>query len=113
MTHSFWWLLVDALATFRLTVLVTADAITDRWRDWIRRRGWTYDAGRPELPIPVPTMLGARFRALHTLVTCPWCISIWLAAGVVIVTRLVPDVWQYAAMALALSAVAGRLGAER
>lgn len=47
-----------ALATYRLTRLVTADAITQPLRDWVG------DQGRPRLTY---------------LSTCDWCLSIWVA----------------------------------
>lgn len=113
MTRSFWWLTVDALAVFRLTMLVVNDSITEPYREWVRRRGWTQDPGRPELPIPIPTRQGKWSRSLHTLVGCPWCISVHLAVLVVVLTALVPTAWQYGAMALALSGVAGFLATVR
>jgi hypothetical protein len=50
-------LVVVALATYRVTRLVTADRITERLRVWVEKRG---------------TMLGY-------LVTCDWCLSVWVA----------------------------------
>lgn len=47
-----------ALATYRLTRLVTADAIMQPFRDWVANRG--------------------RARLTY-LVTCDWCLSIWVA----------------------------------
>lgn len=90
LTHSFWWLTCDALAVYRLAVLVTKDEITAPARDAILKRS-------------EPAFL---------FITCPWCVSIWLAALAVALTRLVPAVWQYAALGLALSGAAGFL-AER
>lgn len=47
-----------ALATYRLTRLVTADAIMQPLRDWVANRG--------------------RARLTY-LVACDWCLSIWIA----------------------------------
>lgn len=85
------WLVVDALAVYRLAVLVTADIVTDPGRQWAKRR------------------LGMH---VFDFVTCPWCVSMWAAAGVVALTRFVPSWWRYPAAGLAFSAVAGFL-AER
>lgn len=85
------WLVADGLAVFRLTVLVTQDTITDKIRQRIKRRfgDTAYD-----------------------FVTCPWCVSIWVAAGVVTAHRVAPRLWAYPAVGLAASGVTGFL-AER
>lgn len=87
--HSLWWLAVDALAVYRLAVLLTQDTITARLRGRFIERG-------PQ--------------AIANLVTCQWCVSIWFAIGAVALTRYWPEGWQYAAMALAFSGVAGFMG---
>lgn len=86
------WLLliVAALATFRLTVLVNQDYITDTPRKWLQAR----------LPEKLGYMIG-----------CPWCASFWLAIPVSYVVVWWPAsrvVW-FVLLALALSAVAGLL----
>lgn len=58
-------LLLYALAVARLTGLVTADTITEPVRD--RIIGWLDDS---------PGSSGQWFA---TLITCPWCASIWLS----------------------------------
>jgi Protein of unknown function (DUF1360) len=87
-THSLWWLLVDALAVYRLTHLIVDDTITAPFRAWTLEH-W------PGWPL--------------TLVTCSWCISIWIGGCAVALTALAPGVWQYPAYGLALSGVAGFL----
>lgn len=106
MTHSFWFLTCDALAVYRLAILSAKDKITDGGREWLRDRAYDGQARRRR---------GVRAgvaRWSFELVSCPWCISIWLAAGVVALTKFAPGAWQYGAMFLALSGVAGYL-AER
>lgn len=103
MTHSFWWLTCDALAVYRLAVLITKDSITAPLRDWLIAMPTTWRSPSERVS-PRPR--------LAEFITCPWCVSIWIAAGVIALTRVVPGVWQYAAIALACSAVAGFL-AER
>lgn len=80
-------LVVYALAVYRLTVLVTADFITERPRRWVMSRGDTW----------------------ATFITCPWCTSVWLAAGWIVLASLVPTVAGVLGVLLALSAVAGYL----
>ncbi|MDE1904824.1 MAG: DUF1360 domain-containing protein [Rhodospirillales bacterium] len=85
------WLVIDALAVFRLTRLVTADIITDRPRRWVLEHlgtGW------------------------FDFVTCAWCVSMWIAGVVVLLTALAPTEWKYVAYVLTLSAVAGLLAAR-
>lgn len=81
-------LIVAALATFRLTVLVNQDYLTEGPRKWLQAR----------LPEKLAYMIG-----------CPWCASFWLAVPVSIVVVLWPTnraVW-IVLLALSFSAVAG------
>lgn len=88
------WLLVDALACYRAVRLVTRDsvpifrvprdAVLDRWGD----------------------------TALGELVTCPWCMSVWLAAPILAARALVPAWWTPLSLVLALSAVTGLLASR-
>jgi hypothetical protein len=106
--HSLWWLLVDALAIYRLTRLVTVDTLTDparkRLLDAAKRIAFDVATSNMNRPTPVTTN---GYGRLWELVTCPWCISVWIAVPVVALTRLAPVVWQYPALTLALAAVAG------
>jgi hypothetical protein len=82
-------LVVAALATYRLTRLVTADKITEPLRLWVLDRSqW---AGY--------------------LVTCDWCLSIWIAPPVAVCAVLWGDstVVAIGLCALAFSAVTGVL----
>lgn len=80
---------VDVLATYRLTRLVVEDVITAPAREKIFEKyppnedKWSY------------------------ALTCPWCASIWLGAGVAIARRFFPRAWDVAATGLAASAVTG------
>ena len=88
-------LVVYALAVARVTGLVVADTITEPARD--RLIGWLDDR---------PRTLGS---AIATLITCPWCASVWIAAVAA------PLVWFWGdrpllivpALALAFSQLAG------
>jgi hypothetical protein len=82
--HHWLLLLVDILAVYRLTRLITEDVITLPIRDRVRNR-----------------------LTLHEFLTCPWCVSPWLAALLLACQHLAPTVTNFIALALALSAVAG------
>lgn len=86
-----WRWVVDAVAVYRLTRLVTADGITEPLRDAID--DWSREGGR------------LREKAAE-LVTCPWCMSMWWSLGLVFIVRRAPW-WPRMADALAFSAVAG------
>lgn len=90
---SVWAWGVYALAVARVTGLITADEISRPARDWVTEH-------LPPYPIFIP---------VEYLLTCPWCVSIWVAAAVV------PVAWQWgghpwlfgAALVLAISQVTG------
>lgn len=85
----FFILAVNILAVHRLTHLVIDDKITEPLRDKIFDRfgqpmdTWTY------------------------LFTCPWCVSIWVAAVAVVGMYVVPQIWLPVAFLLALSSSVG------
>lgn len=85
------WLLIDALAVYRLTRLITRDTLPPivRVRDYVLER-W-------------------RDRALTELAVCPWCISFWLAVGVLAARMVAPAPWSLVSLTLAWSAIAGLL----
>jgi hypothetical protein len=43
------------------------------------------------------------------LLTCPWCLSVWVSAGVAIARLCWPRAWSWVARGLAASAVTGHL----
>jgi hypothetical protein len=115
-------LLVDVLAAYRLTVLLTRDTITGpvRWRliRWAyeRRDGRDTDEAERELG---PTWDRAVDDDLHgadtvqelppklaTLVRCRWCMGVWAGAAVAAARWTVPDQWAPVAWALAAATVA-------
>lgn len=107
-------LVVDALAAYRLTRLVTSDRIADAPRDAVVL--WAYSRAGRGLTIEGDASPGAWSEAvaqdpdppkLAYLVTCPWCSSWWIGLAVVAMRRLAPRWWAPMAEALALSAVAG------
>ena len=80
------WLLI-ALATYRLTRLVTTDTLTAPAREGVQ----------------------ARYDRLGYLVGCDWCSSMWLAPGPVLLGVLAPDsTWSLVVLGIpAASAVVG------
>ena len=76
-------LAITAGACWRLVKLATSDAIFDRPRKWTRR-----------------------WHSVFLFVTCPWCLGVWIAGGVVALDELCWSWWAWVASVLALSAVA-------
>ena len=95
MPGSSFMYVIYLLAFARLVVLITSDMITARWRD---------DA---------ITALGERGHGLLAyMLTCPWCVSIWLAIPAAPIIYAYGHHWWLFVPALwmALSAAAGILG---
>jgi hypothetical protein len=97
-------LLCDALATYRLTTLVKDDRITEPLRDAVFGR-WG-DPADPDCGKP------------SYLLSCPWCLSVYIGAAVVAARVARPREWGLASKVLALSAATGlaataRSGVER
>lgn len=80
-------LLVDGLAAYRLTRLVVEDTITAPIREKIFEKyppspdSWSY------------------------ALTCTYCASMWVGAGIVATRVVAPRAWRAAALGLALSGV--------
>jgi hypothetical protein len=83
------------LAFARVVVLITADMITARRRDAV-----------------VEALAGRGHTLAAYMVTCPWCVSIWLAIPAAPIIYAYGHHWWLflPALALALSAAAGALG---
>lgn len=115
LTHGFWFLTCDAFAVYRLAILITRDTIAAPLRDWVHGLGWDESAIIPATAnerrmVHFPERpRRAWARKLFDLITCPWCVSVWISAGVVAATRYAPNVWQYGAMWLALTGATGLL----
>lgn len=79
------WLtfVIDAVACYRLTRLVVVDSITEEIRDW-----------------------AVRWVKMHELLTCRYCVGIWVGAGVAAARWTIPTAWNVAAWALAIAAFA-------
>ena len=90
---NFFTFTILALATFRLSRLITTDVIFE----WLRNLVWKR--------FPPSTTFGYLF-------TCDWCMSFWFGSLVIISYTIVPTATFYVCAALALSAVAGILAAR-
>lgn len=83
--------ITDAIACYRLTKLAIEDEITQPIRDRL------VGDRNPD---------DSRWAYLWT---CPWCMSIWVAAGIVFARRRAPGAWRPTAEVLAMSAITGWL----
>lgn len=88
-------LIVDMLATFRLTRLVIEDHITDGLRERVKHSAMR-SVDSPGVAAKIDTFL-----------SCPWCVSFHVGLGVVAARRFVPRAWGPLATVLALSAATG------
>jgi hypothetical protein len=113
-------LVLDALASYRLTRFVTADVLTQDARDqWILatyvaagRNEWAHaQIGDDPAPGAWQALVESDDRApkLAVLVTCRWCAGFWISASIVLVRAIAPRLWRPLARALAFSAGAALL----
>lgn len=129
MDYSWFLLLIDALAVYRLTRLVTKDTLFQEARWWILRRwpseittfppgvvlsdvagdhqtiGHLFDSGREVFLAEgdnEPEWVATKTYKWTELLECPFCASVWIA-GAVVAMRVYWDWWQYPALALALA----------
>lgn len=100
-------LVVDALATYRLTRLATADVISEPVRQAVLRKVGADPPPGEDDPTAQEIVESIKDPPrLATLVTCRWCAGMWIAAGVTAARLVAPRQWDPAAKALTLSAVA-------
>lgn len=106
---SGFWLAVNLLAVYRLSILASRDKITEparRWvlmigYEWHYRKAWSNDTDRYLRLRGGPR--GKIGKFLRELIVCPWCVSMWFAACAIVLTETAPAVWKYPALVLALS----------
>lgn len=84
-------LLVDGLATYRMTKFIIDDELLADVREKFLDK-------HP-----------ADSTKLGYLVGCPWCISIYMGTAVVTARALAPHMWNRAAQALSFSATTGMI----
>ena len=99
------WLefVLGSLVTFRLTWLIVYDTIAEPFRDWLedhadRARDTRRDTRRRRIA-------AVSWPWAATLLTCPWCLSVWLGAAVAVYIEAGGPTVVLAALAFA--AVAG------
>lgn len=118
------WLIVNALAAYRLTRLWLADMLPPlpRIRDAVERAALDHwgPYRRTFEPRPSdhePTEDDGRVLRIYGgtpplayLVTCAWCSGYWISLAVFLAASLIPTaVWAFLAVPLAFSAVVGLL----
>jgi Protein of unknown function (DUF1360) len=115
LSHSVWlvWT-VYALAVYRATRLVTTDEITEPFRRRIQSRGWreqvrldARDVVIETRTIDAPGARGALARWTFSLVTCNWCVSMWVAGGVLMLALHQAAWFFWLALVGCWSAIAG------
>lgn len=113
-------LALDCVAGYRLTRLVTADTITARPRDAVVRAAYALRYGEDDADdweddnLPLDTwseraMHDPDAPALATLVTCRWCMGVWIGSAVIVARRMWPRQWQPVAEVAAVAAAAALL----
>ena len=96
-------LVVYGLALFRLTRFVTTDKVSQAARLWLRKVGYRTTGDR----LVVLNRLAAW---LFRLVSCNWCVSVWIAGPVVLLAVYENSWWSWVCFALSLTTVTGFLG---
>ena len=97
--------LIDVLATYRLTRLVTADVISEPVRmALLRKTGAEPPPGEDDPTAQEVVESLEDPPRLATLITCRWCAGMWIAAGVSLARAVAPRAWEPVSRGLALSA---------
>lgn len=106
--------LVDLLAAFRLTRLVTRDTITRPARTRIIR--YAYESrgrallGGDEAEVDEYPHTDDDAPKLAAFIICPWCVGLWISGFVVLARRYAPTAWEPLARVLAISSAVGLAG---
>lgn len=85
-------LIVMAVATYRVTRLVVGDTIWEGWRDKFKQWAYVDPENHVWRKIPGRPWLTFWRGKLADLVTCPFCISVWIA-GFMYVALKTADGW--------------------
>lgn len=85
--------IILALAAYRLTHVITTDAIADGFREWV----WS--------KYPPETKIGY-------LITCNWCTGFWVSVFFVVGASVLPQMTFVVSLVLAISAAIGLLSAS-
>lgn len=84
--------IILALGAYRMTHIITTDAIADGFRNWV----WS--------KFPPMTKIGY-------LITCNWCTGFWVSLLFVVGASILPQFTFVVSLVLAISAVIGLLSA--
>jgi hypothetical protein len=96
--------LLLALGGFRVVRLISADTITEKFREWLT--GWD-DEEAPTIS-DEQRAKHSRLRVyVSTLIRCPWCVGFYLAMGFYGLWLVLPSAVLVACVPLALSALFG------
>jgi hypothetical protein len=95
-------LALDALATYRLTRLVGSDTITAPVR--LKLAGSRYIDRRDMTGMRAAVVARPK---LAEFITCPWCVSPWIAVAIVLLGSLAASACLVITAVLAFSAIAG------
>lgn len=82
-------LVVLAFAAYRVNRFIIRDTLIEVQRDWLLKRivrNWATDHEGDIIPEPMALAQGLipKWRLkLHEVLTCPWCMSVWVSAGTV------------------------------
>lgn len=107
-------LILDAIAVYRLTRLITKDSLLVDWRDntvrlaYARQDADNHDALQAQMTLPGDWSHYAgrdpSAPKLAALATCRWCSSMWVAAGVLAARSACPKTWDPIARLLVMAA---------
>lgn len=86
-------ILLNSLATYRLTRLVIEDEVTNELR------AMAYEQ--------INKLPDALANKLNYFLTCPWCVSIWVAGGLLLLRKTSPELAEFITGLLAASAITG------
>lgn len=86
--------ILGSLAVYRATKLIIDDEITQE----LREKAFAALDARPQTVLT---------RKLSYFLTCPWCVSIWVAAALLTLKLFSPATYEYFASILAFSAITG------
>lgn len=107
MTNSCFLFIVLALATFRVSRLIALDSLTEPVREWLRVKGSLEQIRHTPQGEERRVLFVGLWGWIFRLVTCIWCVSIWVSAAIVVLMRFGGGWFEYIAFALALSSIAG------
>jgi hypothetical protein len=80
--------LLDGLAAYRVTRLITTDDIAEPVRDFVYDRDWFVAGG----------------------IECDWCVGVWVVTAQTLLKRCCPRLYRFVRWPLAIGAAVGFMG---